>query len=388
MKKPLTAIFLVVFIDLLGFGMIIPILPYYAKAYGASATELGWLMMSYSAMQFLFSPVWGHLSDRIGRRPVILITLAGISGSMALLGQADSLFWLFVARIFAGFFGANIATAYAYIADVTPPDKRAKGMGMIGAAFGLGFLFGPAMGGLLSIWSYDAAAYTAAILAAGNFFLSLKILSEPRISEKERSSHRFHFPWTRLIEILKQPGIGRPTLVFFLMTLGMAQLETSFAFYVLAKFGLDAFHAGLILAVMALAMALIQGGLIGRLVDKFGESRLILMGCFLMGISLILSMQASQLGFFVFSLTVFGMGYGLAHPSLSALVSQGAGASIQGLTLGVYQSAGSMARISGPILAGYLFDYAMTYPFYLASLMIALGFLISLFFLDKKRVKG
>ena len=147
-KKQLLIIFLVVFIDLLGFGMVIPILPYYAKTFGASGVEVGWLMMSYSAMQFLFSPFWGRLSDKIGRRPVLLICLAGIGSSMVVLAMASSFMWLLVARVLAGFFGANISAASAYIADITTPENRAKGMGLIGAAFGAGFLFGPALGGV------------------------------------------------------------------------------------------------------------------------------------------------------------------------------------------------------------------------------------------------
>src|SRR3989338_6845379 len=175
-KKPLLTIFLVVFIDLVGFGMIIPILPYYAVSFQASATTLGWLMMSYSAMQFVFSPFWGRLSDRIGRLPVLLACIAGIGVSMVLLGMAKSLIWLFAARILAGFFGANISAASAYIADVTKPSERAKGMGLIGAAFGLGFLFGPVLGGLLSKWGYGTAAYVAAGLSFGNLIFACLIL--------------------------------------------------------------------------------------------------------------------------------------------------------------------------------------------------------------------
>src|SRR3989344_4688486 len=191
-KNPLIAIFFVVFIDLVGFGIVIPILPYYAKSFGAQATTLGWLMMCYSGMQFLFSPFWGSLSDRIGRRPVILTCLVGISASMALLGFAKSLVWLFSARLLAGFFGANISTAAAYIADVTKPENRARGMGMIGAAFGLGFLFGPALGGILSRWGYGTGGYVAAGLALLNFLFAVMVLKEPRLSAEIRAQHRSH----------------------------------------------------------------------------------------------------------------------------------------------------------------------------------------------------
>src|SRR5262245_16201796 len=183
-KSPLLIIFLVVFVDLVGFGIVIPILPYYAKSFGASATTLGILMMCYSGMQFLFSPFWGRLSDRIGRRPVILTSILGIGLSMVVLGFARSLAWLFAGRLMAGFFGANISAASAYIADVTPPEKRAKGMGLIGAAFGLGFLFGPALGGVLSRWGYGTAALVAAAISLFNFLFASLRLEEPRLSEE------------------------------------------------------------------------------------------------------------------------------------------------------------------------------------------------------------
>src|ERR1700722_13367098 len=167
-KGSLLTIFLVVFIDLVGFGIVIPILPYYAQQYGASAWALGWLMTSYSLMQFLVSPLWGRLSDRIGRRPVLMISILGTAISMVMLGFAPSLLWLFTARTFAGICAANISTAYAYIADVTTDENRAKGMGMIGAAFGLGFIFGPAIGGILSRYGYSAPMFFGAGLAVIN----------------------------------------------------------------------------------------------------------------------------------------------------------------------------------------------------------------------------
>ena len=178
-RSPLLVLFVVVFIDLVGFGIVIPILPYYAKAYGASALTLGWLMTSYSLMQFFFAPVWGRLSDRIGRRPVLLGSMAGSVISLLILGWAPSLLWLFVGRTFAGICGANISTATAYIADVTDEKDRARGMGMIGAAFGLGFIFGPAIGGVLSRYGYGVPMFAAAALSAANIAFAWFQLQEP-----------------------------------------------------------------------------------------------------------------------------------------------------------------------------------------------------------------
>lgn len=380
-KKSLLIIFLVVFIDLLGFGMVIPILPYYAKSYGASATTLGWLMMCYSGMQFLFSPFWGSLSDRIGRRPIILISILGIAVSMLVLGSAQSLMWLFIGRIFAGFFGANISAASAYIADVTTPENRAKGMGMIGAAFGLGFLFGPALGGILSQWGYGLVAYVAAGLAFFNFVFALTSLREPAITQEERKSHRHRIDTKNLFNILSRPQTGLAILLFFLVTTAFAQLETTFAFLLLQRFKLDARHAGEILALMAVVMVFIQGGAIGKLVKLLGEVRLIVIGTAVMAVALSLASLSFQLSLFIGALLFQALGFAITNPSLSSLASRNAAADQQGSTLGLYQSAGSLARVIGPLLAGFLYDrLGSQTPFLCASGLFALSFLIALSF--------
>jgi len=380
-KKSLLIIFLVVFIDLLGFGMVIPILPYYAKSFGASATTLGWLMMCYSGMQFLFSPLWGSLSDRLGRRPIILMSILGIGLSMLILGSAQSLLWLFLGRIFAGFFGANISAASAYIADVTTQENRAKGMGMIGAAFGLGFLFGPALGGLLSHWGYGTVAYVAAGLSFLNLLFALTSLREPAISAEERRSHRHRIDRNTWLKILSNPKTGLAILLFFLVTTGFAQLETTFALLLLERFGLDARHAGEILALMAVVMVFIQGGAIGKLVKRFGEVRLAAVGTALMALALSAASLSYHLLWFVGALLFQALGFALTNPSLSSLASRNADADKQGSTLGLYQSAGSLARVIGPLVAGYLFDhFGSKVPFLSASGLFALSFLICLGF--------
>ncbi|MDO8519831.1 MAG: MFS transporter [Deltaproteobacteria bacterium] len=378
-NKPLLTIFLVVFIDLLGFGIIIPILPYYAVSFDASPTVLGWLMMSYSAMQFLFSPFWGRLSDRIGRRPVLLICIAGIGASMFLLGMAQSLVWLFAARILAGFFGANISAASAYIADITKPEERAKGMGLIGAAFGLGFLFGPAAGGLLSEWGYGTAAYVAAGLSAINWIFAFFVLREPAVSREIRAQHRTKLARVFIMQTLKTPKVGTAIFLFFLVTFGMAQIEMSFALFVLERFHLGAMEAGLILALMALVMALFQGTGIGKMARLMGEKKLILHGCFLMAVAVAAAALVPGLGIFVFFVAVHALGYGMTTPSLSSLVSRNSSAEIQGGALGIYQSAGSLGRILGPLLGGVLFDrLGAPFPFLSASLFFAVAFILAL----------
>ncbi|MDO8526098.1 MAG: MFS transporter [Deltaproteobacteria bacterium] len=377
-KNSLVTIFLVVFIDLVGFGMIIPILPYYAKSFGASATLLGVLMMCYSGMQFFFSPMWGRLSDRIGRRPVLLTCILGIAGSMVLLGFATSLFWLFAARLLAGLFGANISAATAYIADVTTPENRAKGMGMIGAAFGLGFLFGPAIGGFLSRFGFGAVAFAVAGLAFFNFLFGLFLLKEPSLSTAVRAEHRHHFDKKKWLSILSDPKTGTPIILFFLVTIGFAQMETTFALFLLARFGLDAQHAGYLLAGMAVIMVLVQGGGIGRLVKKFGETKLVWIGTSLMALGLTAASFSFHLSFFVAAMLILALGYSMTNPSLSSLASRGAAGGAQGATMGVYQSAGSLSRVLGPLLAGILFDHlGIQAPFWMASLFFIAALLMS-----------
>ncbi|OGQ30610.1 MAG: hypothetical protein A3I75_01355 [Deltaproteobacteria bacterium RIFCSPLOWO2_02_FULL_50_16] len=374
-RKSLIIIFLVIFVDLLGFGMIIPILPYYAKSFGASATQMGWLMVCYSGLQFIFSPFWGSLSDRYGRRPILLTSILGVGASMIVLGAASSLFWLFTGRLLAGFFGANVAAASAYIADITPPEKRAKGMGMIGAAFGLGFLFGPAIGGFLSQWGYGTAAFAAGGLSLANFLFALVVLREPR--RQSDGAHRSHFQKDLWFKILRSPPTGIPILLFFLVTTGFAQLETVFAFFILERFGLQAPHAGYILALMALVIVLIQGGAIGRLSHKFGEARLVICGTLVMGITLIAASFSLLVTLFIVALIFHALGYSITHPSLMSLTSRHAPQNLQGMTMGIYQSAGSMARVIGPLTAGILYDHlGLRTPFWVAGGFFLLATLI------------
>lgn len=375
-KSPLFIIFLVVFIDLVGFGIVIPILPYYAKQYGANATELGWLMAIYSAMQFFFAPVWGKLSDRFGRRPILLMTILGSAISMVALGSAKSLGMLFAARLFAGLCGANISTATAYIADVTTPDNRAKGMGMIGAAFGLGFIFGPAIGGALSIHGYGVPMYVAAALAGLNFLFALVKLEEPKVDRKAREKNRSkRFDRKAIRAAMGDHRTRLATISFFLVTLAITQMEVCFAIFVLARFGLGAREAGWLLAFMGIVMVLIQGGLIGKLSKRFGESRLIASGVVLMALGLVTFALAPKVAVLFLALSLLALGNGITNPSLSSLASKGASIDSRGATMGVYQSAGSLARVIGPPVAGILYDrVGMNAPFLVAGGIMMLAF--------------
>ena len=379
-KSPLFTLFLIVFFDLVGFGIVIPILPYYAQSYGASAWTLGWLMASYSLMQFLFAPVWGKISDHIGRRPVLLISIFGSCISMLVLGFAPSLTWLFIGRFFAGICGANISTAFAYITDVTTEENRTKGMGVIGAGFGLGFIFGPAVGGVLSRFGYAAPMFAGSGLALINLFFAYFKLHEPGLSTEIRASHRNkRFDWKLNRKILADPRTRFATLTFLLVTLAVAQMEMSFAIFLKAKFNFTAESAGILLALSGLIMAGMQGGLIGKLSKKWGEINLIRYGSLLCAIALIGFAHAPTIALIVCSLFLLGVGHGALHPSLSSLASKGAQKDLRGATLGVFQSGSSLARIIGPPVAGFLYDHAgQEWPFYCGAVILGGCFLMTL----------
>ncbi|MCM2322953.1 MAG: MFS transporter [Oligoflexia bacterium] len=382
-QSSLLVIFLIVFIDLVGFGIVIPILPYYAQHFGASGWHLGLLMAAYSLMQFLVAPIWGRISDYVGRRPVLLFSLVGTVLSLVLLGVAGSLKWLFIGRILAGIFGANISTAYAYVADVTAEEDRAKGMGMIGAGFGLGFIFGPAIGGLLSRYGFGFPMFAGALLALGNLIFAFFMLEEPRLSVEMRAANRTRrFSVEAFQKALEDPrarlGIG----LFFLVTLAITQMEAVFALYLSARYQYDAESAGILLAVMGAIMVFIQGGMMGRLAPRFGEIKLIVAGAAVSAMALLAFATVNTITLVTFALCAMAVGHGLLHPSLSSLTSLGAPPSKRGMTMGVFHSMGSMARIVGPPCAGWLFDrVSWRSPFFTGSLALAIASVIALLWL-------
>jgi DHA1 family tetracycline resistance protein-like MFS transporter len=376
-RSPLLVIFFVVFIDLLAFGIVIPILPYYSKTFGANATTLGWLMASFSIAQFLFSPVWGGLSDRWGRKPILLVTILGGAICMAATALAGNLWILFLARIFGGIFGANISTASAYIADVTSPQDRAKGMGIIGAGYGLGFIFGPALGGILSTGGYHIPLLLGACLGLANFIFAYFILEESRRSSSAAAGKKFSREAFRIA--ISRDRTAIPIFLFFLSTFAFTQLEVVFGLFVLERFGYQARDAGWLLAGMGVVSAFLQGGMIGRLARRFGEVNLAITGFTLFFLFLGLAPTALEPRIFALYLLGVALGSGLVNPSLSSLVSKGASEDERGRVMGIYQSAGSLARIGGPPLAGILFDrVGSASPIFLSSIIMLGGLVVAL----------
>jgi DHA1 family tetracycline resistance protein-like MFS transporter len=279
-------VFLIVFIDLVGFGIVIPILPLYAEEYGPSPVVFGLLMASFSVMQFVFAPLLGRLSDRIGRRPVLLVSLVGSAVGYVLFGIAGSIGVLFASRIIDGISGGNISTAQAVIADITAPEDRAKGMGLIGAAFGLGFILGPAIGALLvniAPWMPGAAAATASMIA---FFLVLTKLPETLEAKDRKVPRRHPLNLKNLTDAVAHPFVGFCLVMVFLTIFAFANFETTFAQFAKLRFRFTTSTIAWLFVYAGVLGAIVQGGLVGRLSKRFGESRLIVVGTLLSFVSL------------------------------------------------------------------------------------------------------
>ena len=281
--SPLFVIFLTVFIDMVGFGIVIPVLPLYAEHFHATPIEIGWLTGIYSGMQIIFMPILGRLSDRFGRRPILIVSLAGTALGFLIMGWATSLPLLFAARIIDGATGGNISTAQAYIADVSTPENRSRSMGLIGAAFGLGFTFGPMIGGIMSRISYGAPFYFAAALAAVNVVLLYFILPESLSPEYRSQPHER----TRLAEVFQHGHarmFGTIVATYFFTITGFAIMTTLFALFTEKHFGFDARKTGYLFGFIGIISVILQGGLIGRLIKIFGETTLARTGLLLLAV--------------------------------------------------------------------------------------------------------
>ncbi len=394
MRKPsLLVVFLTVFIDLVGFGIVLPLLPVFSKDFGASGWLIGVITASFSAMQFLFAPSWGRLSDRIGRRPVLLVSTLGAALSYALFAIGCSLenhttvlVVILISRMFAGICGANITVAQAYIADISKPEQRSKRMGLIGMAFGLGFIFGPAIGAVSLNWfGMSGPGWVAAGLCAANFLLTLFILPESWQPTSEQVPARPRL--TQWSDILRRPVVGLLVVVLFLATFCFACFEVTLGLLVMKNFHLvDLEHnthaqatVGYLFAYCGIIGAVVQGGMIGRLVKRFGEGKLIAVSLLLTGLAMLpLPFPASTTAFsfgglfqsaglpwlaLLGLLAVLSIGSALTRPPLFGLLSNLTSSSEQGVTIGVAQSLASLARIIGPIFAASLFDRNPMIPY-------------------------
>ena len=400
MKKPsVFIVWLTVFIDLIGFGIVVPLVPVFAKRFDATSYTIGLVLASFSLLQFIFAPIWGKLSDRIGRRPVLLISTAGATLSYILFafgsGQPEpvkALVLLGLARAFAGAFGGNITVAQAFIADITVAEDRSKKMGLVGMAFGLGFIFGPAIGGVsLKHLGITGPGYVAAALCAANFIFTLFVLPESRQGGGENVKPRPHL--AQWLHTLTQPGVGLLVIVFFLSTLCFSCFEVTLALLVCDNFHLDikdnattATVATYLFVFCGLISATVQGGMIGKVVKRFGEPRVIAMS---------LAFTATSLAFLPFikghdalswvalthpgggawwillgTLALLAVGSSLTRAPLFGLLSNLTSADEQGANIGVAQGSASLARIVGQFSAPILFLDVSSHSLYLGCAII------------------
>ena len=392
-RRPgLGAIFLILFLDILGFSMVLPFLAADArKVFGASELTGTLLASVYSLMQFLFVPVWGRLSDRVGRRPVLIWSIFATAVSMTGLGAAlivaPSVGWLFIPRILGGVATANIGTASAYIADVTPPEDRARGMGLIGVAFGMGFILGPALGGFLGpILIHGRAGSVPCFVAGGlsvlNLLWAIGRLKESLTADKRDTKKRRLVPLDigAAREAFARPGVGLAILVNFMLILSFTALDQTFRFFSFDLFQMTELQTGLVLGFVGVVAALVQGGVVRPLAKRFDESVLIRAGTAVQVFAFAGLVIAPSIGVGALygAAALLAVGNGLTQPSVSAYVSKRADPKAQGGTLGTNQAMAALARTFGPVVAGWIYwQFGPRSPYIASAIGMALACLVS-----------
>lgn len=395
-------VFFTVLLDLLGFGMVLPLLPFYAERYGASPFGVAMLFASFSLAQFVFAPIWGRLSDRVGRRPVLLGSIAGAVAAYALFALARSFTVLLIARTASGVAAANYSIAQAYIADTTTPDERARGMGLLGAAFGLGFVLGPVLGGLAGMLGYAAVPATAGLLAAANFVLAWALVPESLPPERRAAgpagteaaagaAPRSHGArgWLNR-EALRRAAAERAVaglmVLVFLVIFAFSNMEATLGLFVEERFGFGFFETAWLFTYLGVVMVIVQGGLLGPLARRFGERRLITAGIVAMALGLALLPAGRGLVPLTVTTGLLAVGMGLQNPSALALISRMTEEHRQGGTLGIARSLGALARGVGPIWGGWAFgELGAAWPFWSAAALMALALAVSVPVLRRSR---
>lgn len=389
-KASLIVVFTTVFIDLMGFGILIPILPAFAsRNLGITDTEIGIIVAAYSFMQFIFNPILGKISDRIGRRPIILSTLLITAISYLIFSIADSFFLLLLSRMFAGLGGSNISVAQAYIADITSKQDRSKGMGLIGAAFGLGFLFGPLIGGILAKYSYAVCGYGAAGFSLLAFIFAVTSLPE---SLKEKSSFDTKIK-IKLIDIgftqrvLKSKALGLYVIIFFIVIFSMANIYGTFAILGLKHYGFTDQQNGYLFGIIGLVGAIMQGYVVRIIAKKFDDRNILLSGIFFTILGLgFLPYGINFLGV-ALVVIILAIGTGILQPALLSLISRFTPDKEQGAVLGVNQSLSALARVLGPLWGGISFDIlGYQAPFLTGAFFTTIAFIVTYLFIKPQKM--
>lgn len=386
-KSALSLIFLTVFIDLLGFGILIPILPAFAtKELGVDETAIGVAIAIYSFIQFLFNPLFGRLSDKYGRKPVIVFCLFLNAIGYVIFAFTTSFILLLISRIVAGIGGSSIAVAQAYISDVTTKENRSKGMGLIGAAFGLGFVFGPLIGGFLADYGYMITGFAAAIFSLIAFILTIFFLPESRkISDKIVKKTRKLLDTDAIRAVFQKPDLAILIILFFILTFSFANIYGTFALLGIQVYGFTDLQNGYLFGIVGLSSALVQGGLIGSINKVMSKTKIIIIGAFILMVTLaLIPYGGSFLGLAIISIFL-SYGTGTLQPTLLSLISEVTSDEEQGVTLGINQSFSAFARVLGPLWGGFAFEFlGYPFPFLTGAAFTFIILLISIFYLPKK----
>ena len=378
----LAILFAAVLVDMIGFGIVLPLLPNYAEEFGASPLDVTLLIASFSAMQFIAVPIWGKVSDRLGRRPFIIAGLFASAVSYLIFGLATSLFMLFVSRIAAGAAGGTISVAQAYVADSTGPEDRARGLGMLGAASGLGILIGPAIGGYFSEFGYAVPGFIAAGLSAVNGVAAIFLLPEsPRGTEKDREGEEpaQAASVSRWVGTLVSYPFGLLLLVYFLSIMSFTAMTSVLALFAERAHAMDALDMGIIFSTAGATTVVVRGLIVGWLAKRFGERRIVQAGTVVLSLSLLtIPLVPNQLVMFAI-VPFWALATGLTFPSLASLVSQETDVDSQGAMLGGQQVVGGIGRVLGPVWAGAVFEaLGIRVPFYIGAVLVAAAVLLAL----------
>ncbi len=374
MTRPLVIIFLTIFVNLVGFGIIVPLLPFYAETFGASPLTIGLLFAAFSACQLVAAPLLGDLSDRYGRRPVLIFSLAGTVVSFVMMAMAHSVAMLFAARIVDGLSGGNISTARAYVADITEPKDRARAFGMIGAAFGLGFIAGPALSGVLAHVSIAAPVWAAAGITLIATLMAWLWLPET----VHKAAAGTGMPFRNLSEMMRRPGLRRMLWIDFIYWFAFAIFQTTFALFAAHRFGFDASQTGYFFAAFGVLGAVVQGGIIRPIVHRLGDKPTFILGVICAAVGLLMATVAHTVPLFTLAMVPLALGIGFGHPTVSALVSRAGRSDEQGRVQGAAGAVESLGRAIGPVWGNAaLARYGDGMPYLSAAACLALTLVLS-----------